>query len=146
MTRRAERNSTGTQERRRLVKLKAITINKTAAYKLLGIQLVISVGVALLLMLYSGRESAWSALLGGLIFILPNAYFTRSAFRGNERESPDFIVRWFFIGEAGKFFLTVVMFALCFVWVEYLRVRVLFVMYILMIIINLAGLSLYRTK
>jgi ATP synthase protein I len=127
-----------------LVKLKAITINKTAAYKLLGIQLVISVGVALLLLVYSGRESAWSALMGGLIFILPNAYFTRSAFRGNERESPGFIVRWFFIGEAGKLVLTAVMFALCFVWMEFLQVKILFTMYIVMIIINMAGLSLSR--
>lgn len=127
-----------------MVKLKAITINKTAAYKLLGIQLVISVGVALLLLVYSGRESAWSALMGGLIFILPNAYFTRSAFRGNERESPGFIVRWFFIGEAGKLVLTAVMFALCFVWMEFLQVKILFTMYIVMIIINMAGLSLSR--
>jgi ATP synthase protein I len=129
-----------------LVKLKAITINKTAAYKLLGIQLVISVGVALLLLVYSGRVSAWSALMGGLIFILPNAYFTRSAFRGNERESPGFIVRWFFIGEAGKLVLTAVMFALCFVWVEFLQVKILFTMYIVMIIINMAGLSLCRNE
>ena len=125
-------------------KLKAITINKTAAYKLLGIQLVISVVIALLLLVYSGVASAWSALMGGLIFILPNAYFTRSAFRGNERESPHFIVRWFYIGEAGKLVLTAVLFALCFILVGSLQVKVLFLMYILMIIINLAGLSLCR--
>jgi len=127
-----------------LGKLKAITINKTAAYKLLGIQLVIAVVLALLLLLYSGAESAWSALMGGLIFILPNAYFTRSAFRGNEQESPHFIVRWFYIGEAGKLVLTAVMFALCFVLLESLQVKVLFVTYILMIIVNLIGLSLCR--
>lgn len=127
-----------------MVKHKAITINKTAAYKLLGIQLVISVVAALLLLLYSGVASAWSALMGGLIFILPNAYFTRSAFRGNKQESPGFIVRWFFIGEAGKLVLTAVMFVLCFVLVKSLQVMVLFTMYIAMIIINLAGLTLFR--
>lgn len=125
-------------------KLKAIIINKTAAYKLLGIQLVLAVIVSLLLLFYSGVASAWSALMGGLIFILPNAYFTRSAFRANERESPHFIVRWFYIGEAGKLVLTAVMFALCFVLVKFLHVQVLFVMYILMIIVNLIGLSLCR--
>lgn len=123
-------------------KLKAITINKTAAYKLLGIQVVISVVLALLLLFYSGVASAWSALMGGLIFILPNAYFTRSAFRGKERESPQFIVRWFYIGEAGKLVLTAVMFTLCFVLVGSLEVKVLFMMYILMIIVNLTGLFL----
>lgn len=136
----------GILEWRRLGKFKAITINKTAAYKLLGIQLVISFVVALLLLFYSGVASAWSALMGGLIFILPNAYFTRSAFRGNERESPGFIVRWFYIGEAGKLVLTAVMFALCFVLVKSLQVQVLFMMYILMIIVNLIGLSLCRTN
>ena len=125
-------------------KLKAITINRTAAYKLLGIQLVISVIVALLLLLYSGVASAWSELMGGLIYVLPNAYFTRCAFRGNKQESPHLIVRWFYMGEAGKLVLTAVMFALCFVLVGSLDVKVLFTMYILMVIVNLIGLSLCR--
>jgi len=124
-----------------LGKLTAITINRTAAYKLLGIQLVISVVVALLLLLYSGVASAGSALMGGLIYILPNAYFTRCAFRGNERESPHFIVRWFYIGEAGKIVLTAVMFTLCFVLVGSLDVKVLFIMYMMMNIVNQTGLS-----
>lgn len=138
------KNRTGILEWRRLGKLKAITINRTAAYKLLGIELVIAVVVALLLLFYSGVASAWSALMGGLIYILPNAYFTRSAFRGNERESPRNIVRWFYIGEAGKLVLTAVLFALCFVLVGSLHVKVLFMTYILMIIVNLAGLSVCR--
>ena len=79
--------------------------------------------------------------MGGLIYILPNAYFTRCAFRGNVQESPHLIVRWFYMGEAGKFILTAVMFTLCFVWVESLQVMVLFMMYILMVIVNLIGLS-----
>ena len=134
----------GILEWRRLSKHADITINSPAAYKLLGIQLVITVVVALLLMLYSGVGPACSALLGGLTYILPNAWFTRYAFRGNEQESPHIIVRWFYMGELGKFVLTAVMFVLCFVLVKSLQVMVLFMMYIAMIIINLAGLTLFR--
>ena len=121
-----------------------ITASRSAAYKLLGIQLILSVVVAFLLMLYSGVGIAWSALMGGLIYILPNTYFTHCAFRGNEQAPPHLIVRWFYMGEAGKFILTAVMFTLCFVWVGYLHVMILFMMYILMVIVNLVGLTLCR--
>ena len=124
----------------------AITTSRSAAYKLLGIELIISVVVALLLLLYAGAGTAGSALMGGLIYILPNAYFTRCAFRGNELESPHLIVRWFYMGEAGKFILTAVMFTLCFVWAGYLHVMVLFMMYIFMVMVNLIGLSLCRVN
>lgn len=108
-------------------------------------QLVIAVIVSLLLLFYSGVASAWSALMGGLIFILPNAYFTRYAFMGKEQESPQLIVRRFYQGEAGKLALTAVMFVLCFVLVKSVQMVVLLSMYIAMIVINLAGLTWFRT-
>lgn len=126
-----------------------ITTSRSAAYKLLGIQLVIAVVVALLLRIYSGVGPAYSALMGGLIFILPNAYFTHCAFRGNVQKSPHLLVRLFYMGEAGKLVLTVVLFILGFVLLESLQVMILFMMYIAMIMINLAGLfwyGIYRQK
>lgn len=121
-----------------------ITINKAAAYKLLGIQLAISVAIALLLLIFSGKAAAYSAILGGLAYILPNAYFVRCAFRGSVEQSPHKIVRWFYVGEAGKLVLTGVIFVMCFALVKPLHVIALFIAYILMIIINGAGLALNK--
>jgi len=121
-----------------------ITTNKVAAYKLLGIQLVSSVAIALLLLIFLDKETAYSAILGGLAYILPNAYFVRYAFRGSEEQSPHRIVYWFYVGEAGKLVLTGVIFVICFTAVKPLDVIALFVMYILMIVINVAGLALNK--
>ena len=125
-----------------LVVRNEITTIKAAAYKLLGIELVISVVTALLLLVFYGDVPAYSGFLGGLAFILPNAYFVQYAFREKGPETPHAIVIKFYVGEAGKFILTAVIFALCFVLVEPLNVIALFVMYVLMYIINLAGLGL----
>jgi len=118
-----------------------ITINKTAAYKIVGIQLILTVILTAILSVYISQESAYSALLGGFIFILPNAYFVRCAFRGKGQQSPDSVLRWFYMGEAGKLILTGVLFAACFVLVKPLNVPALFGVYILMMIINLVGLA-----
>jgi len=118
-----------------------ITINKVAAYKIVGIQLILTVILTAILSVYISQESAYSALLGGFIFILPNAYFVRCAFRGKGQQSPDSVLRWFYMGEAGKLILTGVLFAACFVLVKPLNVPALFGVYILMMIINLVGLA-----
>ena len=119
-----------------------ITTIKAAAYKLLGVELVISIITALLLLVFFGDVPAYSGLLGGLAYILPNAYFVLYAFREKGPETPHAIVIKFYIGEAGKFILTAVIFALCFMLVKPLNVIALFVMFVLMYIINLAGLEL----
>ncbi len=118
-----------------------ITINKIAAYKFVGIQLILTVTLTAVLSVYVSQESANSALLGGFIFIFPNAYFIRCAFRGNGQQSPDSVLRWFYMGEAGKLILTGVLFAMCFVLVKPLNIPVLFGTYIFMMIVNLIGLA-----
>jgi ATP synthase protein I len=121
-----------------------IAINKAAAYQLAGIQLIFAIVITLLLFVFLGKVPAYSALLGGLAYILPNAYFVRCAFRGSGEQSPHKIVRWFYVGEAGKLILTGVIFAICFALVKPLHVITLFIAYILMIVINGAGLALNK--
>ena len=121
-----------------------ISANKTAAYKLVGIQFVITILVALLIIIFFSTVTAYSVLLGGLAYILPNAYFIRFVFRGSGQQAPHTILRWFYLGEAGKLVLTGVIFAICFALIKPLNVIAIFVTYILMIIINLVGLEINR--
>lgn len=118
-----------------------ITINQSAAYKLLWLQLAMTVVITLLLLIYTGMAQAGSALLGGLTFILPQAFFVKFAFRESDQRAPGRILYWLYAGEAGKLVLAGVMFALCFTLVKSLDAVVFFAIFIGMILINLAGLA-----
>ena len=95
----------------------------------------------LTLLLYIGVniETAYSAALGGVAFIVPNVYFTRYAFRHSAAESAVLAVRWFYIGEAVKVLSTVLIFGACFVYIPALNVAALFLTYLLLWIVNLRG-------
>ena len=100
--------------------------------------------IALLSYIYSGLVSAYSVLLGGAICILPNIYFVRCAFRKVESQTPQSMMSWFYIGEAVKILLTVALFAICFALVKPLNVALLFAAYIVMMVVNLAGMALIK--
>lgn len=120
--------------------------NKNAAYKLLGIEVAITATVVLLLLLLYTKLTAYSALLGGLAYIIPNIWFIRSAYGSNGQLSPQTILSRFYIGEAGKLVLTGIFFALSFWLVRDINITAMFLTFILMIIINLAGLALINVK
>jgi len=88
--------------------------------------------------------SAYSVLLGSVVYILPNVYFVRCAFRKVESQTPQSMMSWFYIGEAVKILLTVALFAICFALVKPLNVALLFAAYIVMMIVNLAGMALIK--
>jgi ATP synthase protein I len=54
--------------------------------------------------------SGLSALLGGFVSILPNAYFARRFFKQQEASAARQIVKGFYQGEALKIFLTIFFF------------------------------------
>ena len=121
---------------------KEITISRTAAFKLVYVQLIITVVIALLSYTYSGLVSAYSVLLGGAVYILPNIYFVIYVFRDMDQKDPFAIARLFYYGETMKLLLTVVIFALCFALVKPLHAVPLFATYILLMIVNMAGLAI----
>ena len=118
--------------------------NRTAAFRLVYVLLIITVVIALLSYIYSGLVSAYSVLLGGAVYILPNIYFIRCAFRKVESQTPQSMMSWFYIGEAVKILLTVALFAICFALVKPLNVALLFAAYIVMMVVNLAGMALIK--
>lgn len=121
-----------------------ITRNRAAAFRLVYVQLVITVVIALLSYVYSELVIAYSVLLGSAVHILPNIYFVRSAFKRAKGETPQLILSRFYIAEAQKFLVTIAMFTICFALVKPLHIVAFFAAYILIMIVNLAGLAISR--
>jgi len=121
---------------------KEILKNRTAAFRLVYIQLIVTVVIALLSYAYSGLVMSYSVLLGAAVYILPNIYFVRFALKSEESQVPQSIINWLYLGEAQKFLLTIVMFAICFALVKPLHAVSFFAAYIVIMIVNLAGLAI----
>lgn len=116
--------------------------NRAAVFGLVYVQLIITVVVAFLLYKFCGLVIAYSVLLGGMVYVLPNLCFVRSALKDLESQVPQVILSRFYIGEAQKFLLAMTMFTVCFALVEPLHTVSFFVAYGLIMIINLIGLTM----
>ncbi|WP_148252354.1 ATP synthase subunit I [Aidingimonas lacisalsi] len=79
-----------------------------------AIAVMILIGIALLA---GGAESALSVLKGGLVGWLPNGYFVWRSGLGRGGRQPQRVVTNLYRAEAGKFGLTVVLFAVVFITV-----------------------------
>jgi ATP synthase protein I len=87
-------------------------------------------------------EIAISVVIGGLAFIIPNAYFAKYVFKYSAADSPRLAVRWFYLGEVVKVIATIMIFAIGFLLVEKLNVPALFIAYMSMLLLNLIGNSI----
>lgn len=83
------------------------------------------------------KTSAWSAGLGGLISVIPNAYFANRVFRHAGARSIEKAVRSAYVGEVVKLLLMGTGFALVFALVESARVSAVFGGFL---IVHVAGL------
>ncbi len=84
------------------------------AQRLLICQLSLTVLFAVIAMLLSSATAAMSALLGGVVSMVPTAYFAIKLFRYQGARAARQIVNSFYKGEALKMILTIVLFALVF--------------------------------
>jgi len=102
-------------------------------------QLLVSLALALVL-LFFGTVEAYSALLGGLICVIPNAYLAgRLLMKSGAGDSRVFL-RAAFTGEVIKLLLTGALFAVVFVNIKPLNVLVLFAGFIAAITVQWIGL------
>jgi ATP synthase protein I len=76
------------------------------------VQLVILALAALLVGVTWGRPQAIAAGYGGLVAVVPTAYFALQALILSEGKAPAKVVGAFYRGEAGKFVLTAALFAI----------------------------------
>lgn len=83
--------------------------------RLLKTQILTSALIALLFSLLFGKREGISALLGGLVAIIPSILFAKKMFRYQGARAARQIVKSFYIGEALKILSTAILFTLVFV-------------------------------
>ncbi|KTD36461.1 ATP synthase subunit I [Legionella nautarum] len=84
--------------------------------RMLGIQLLTSVLISLVLLAIFGKKEAMSAVLGGMVAIIPSALFARKLFQYQGARAARQIVKSFYLGEALKILSSVILFTLVFMW------------------------------
>lgn len=94
--------------------------------KILLTQTGVTLGVALGTGAVFGRTAGYSALIGGLLCVLPNAFLAGRIFLAGAEDFPRSTLRAAWFGEAGKLFLTALGFVLTFMFVRPLDVLALF--------------------
>ncbi len=119
-------------------------LHRMAVFPLLLLQLAVTVLAGMSGWLWKGPVAGYSALLGGMIALLPNLYFTYKAFRYFGARSIKATVQSIWSGEMGKLFLTAALFALVFAGVGRLNVAALFVGYALVLGIAASALLLVK--
>lgn len=124
-----------------------IIINRSAANRMLLIEAVAVILFALLFFVFVSLEFAYSVILGGLAFIVPNMIFVSFSLRkpaaGSSGKST---LAWFFVGEAIKIVTTIVIFAACIILITQLNIGLMFVTYGFVLLMNLAGLAILMNK
>jgi ATP synthase protein I len=94
--------------------------------KVLLAQTGLGVVLAMLFWGVNGRVAGYSALLGSLTCVIPNAFLALRLVVPRRQTGPQALVRAAYIGELGKLTLTVLMFGLVFALVEPLEAWPLF--------------------
>ena len=85
---------------------------------MLSYQLAVTLLSTLAALACVGTIAGLSALLGGLVCVIPNAYFARQLFQHHGAQAAKKIVRGFYKGAAAKLILTMILFALVFKFIH----------------------------
>ena len=113
-------------------------IPRPPIYHLPLIQLAIMLPLVGAAWFYNAAVS-YSLLLGGLLHLIPNMYFAALAFRYRGTRSIRQNIGTLAKGEAIKFLMTAVGFALVFVFVDSINVLAVFCAFILMIVVHVVA-------
>ena len=84
------------------------------ARRLMLIQFGVSILISCIAVWVYSTTAAYSAILGGLVCVVPNAYFARSLFFHSGARAAKQIVSGFYRGEALKLMLSAALFTLVF--------------------------------
>ena len=113
-------------------------IARPPVYRITLAQLVVLAMLGLIL-LASDKVRAYSVLSGGLIAIVPQAYFAARTFRWRGARSARAIARSSYAGQVGKFLLSITGFAAVFVALRPLDAPGVFAGYLAMLFIQITG-------
>ncbi|MEH6388901.1 MULTISPECIES: F0F1 ATP synthase subunit I [Pseudomonas] len=119
--------------------------HRLPAFPVLVAQAIMAGLVALTLWIFQGPVSACSALLGGMIALVPNAYFAYRVYRYSGARSARAIVSELYSGEAGKLILTAALFVLVLLAVKPLEVPALFAGYLAVLAVGASAMLIVRS-
>ncbi len=119
-------------------RMTAAGIARPPVHRITLTQLGLLLPTCLLLTLYD-TVYAQSALSGGLVAIVPQAWFASMAFRRRGARSARAIARSSYAGEVGKFLLSVAGFAVVFAMVRPIDGLTVFAAYLAMLAIQITG-------
>lgn len=119
---------------------------RAAAYRVVIYQFLITTVITIFLLVTGFEVPAYSAFIGGLAYIGPNAFFVRYALRRGRVQDPGSVIRGLFFGEAVKLVLTALIFAISFQVIKPLFVPALFMMFIAMMLVNIIGMAMINTE
>ncbi|MFC7294547.1 ATP synthase subunit I [Marinobacter aromaticivorans] len=111
----------------------------------LAIEFTSSVIISLLWVLHSPL-AGYSAFVGGLIFIVPNAWFAHRVYRYQGARSAHLVVGDLFRAESTKIALTAVFFAAVFTLMEPVYVPALLFTFAVMVLVGTASRWLIRPQ
>lgn len=91
-----------------------MTKYRNQAYYLVGLQLIVALSISLVFLAVSEAKSAYSALLGGLVCVIPSLYFARRLFKNTQnglvtKFAMQQFTRSLFMGEVIKIFLAAIL-------------------------------------
>jgi ATP synthase protein I len=108
--------------------------------RLLIIQATLVLIFSLILLILLGVKAGYSGLLGGLAYILPNAFFSKKAFSVTGAHNAQQIMKQFYLGEVGKIVLTALFCLLMFKLVP-LYMPAFMGLFMTAVLINFIGLA-----
>ena len=120
-------------------------IARPPVHRITLVQLALLFSLCLFLLAFD-RVFAYSVLSGGLIAIVPQAYFALLAFRWRGARSVKAIARSSYAGELGKYALSVAGFALVFAVLRPINGPAVFVGYLAMLTTQITGSWLLLTR
>jgi len=109
-------------------------------------QVVVGAVLAVVLWSVLGDVAGYSALLGSLICVIPNAFLALRLALPRRDPGATALVRAAYIGELGKLALTVLLFVLVFTLVRPLSAAALFAAFIATQMVTLTGLLMGRKQ
>ncbi|MBU2678631.1 MAG: ATP synthase subunit I [Gammaproteobacteria bacterium] len=119
---------------------------KSVMLKVLVAQIGVGAALAVVLGSIYGDVVGYSALLGSLVCVIPNAFLALRLAVSRRDAGAEALVRAAYLGELGKLALTVLFFSLVFVLVRPLSAAALFAGFIVTQMMTLAGLLMRREQ
>ena len=103
--------------------------HRQAAFRIVGVQTVVTIFFAAAVLAWWGADAGWSALAGGAICVIASGGFAARVFRRDSRGDPRRVLSAFYVGEVLKIGLTAGLFAVAIVATD-LDVLVMFLAYL----------------